>query len=336
MHRSCLPCDQLNGHSAPYSTDMTTVPDNGVKRTSVAQPSRGPPPSSTTVPSSSGEPTSTDQPGRASAVADRLGSRPRRIMFTTNEPLVGPRARIGRLLAGQGRERRREAHPRSARTRSRSWSGRPTEALPAGLDGPPGTGVRLGSGAVEVRRGPAREARGGRVAGGPEQGEARSPGSAGGKGRPSGEARSPAHPSRTLPNPPETRRPPSRPSATAVSGRWIRSPDPSAGRHRSSRPIAAQSPRAPRPERYVVQRRPAACAASAAGSRPRIRISARPTMNPVRRAAARMREESRFMAVVDAGRRLVCFVEIGANFGGWPGRTSGSARASAGSARSPA
>ena len=40
MHRSGLPCDQPNGPSAPSSTDMTTVPDMGVKRTSVAQPSR--------------------------------------------------------------------------------------------------------------------------------------------------------------------------------------------------------------------------------------------------------------------------------------------------------
>lgn len=47
--------------------------------------------------------------------------------------------------------------------------------------------------------------------------------------------------------------------------------------------------------RCVVQRRPAACAARTAGRRTRIRISATPTMRPVRTERARRLRESRFM-----------------------------------------
>lgn len=89
MHRSCLPSDQPNGHSAPYSTDMTTVPDIGVKRTSAAQPSLVPVASTTTVPSSSGDPRSTVQPWARSAVAIAwlaVAASP----FTAKDPLVAP------------------------------------------------------------------------------------------------------------------------------------------------------------------------------------------------------------------------------------------------------
>ncbi len=71
-----------------------------------------------------------------------------------------------------------------------------------------------------------------------------------------------------------------------------------AGRHRSSRPLpplVAPSPQARAAD--VDQRSPAACAATAAGRRTRIRRAASPTRSPVRSVAARRLEESRFTAV---------------------------------------
>ena len=150
MHRSGLPCVQLKGQDAPYSTDITTVPDIGVTRTSALQPADGPVASSTIVPSSRGDPTSTAQPRASSALRIAVLAAGAS-MFTANVPLVGP-------------------DPGSAG----SWPGRvgkdggsaskivPKSVLvvvgmridgEAPADGPPGTGVRLGAAGDELDAG---------------------------------------------------------------------------------------------------------------------------------------------------------------------------------------
>jgi hypothetical protein len=75
---------------------------------------------------------------------------------------------------------------------------------------------------------------------------------------------------------------------TRSPGPWRVSPDP-------SRSETARSSVAPRRRTVDGQRSPAAWAASTAGRRTRIRISAKPTMKPVRRVMARRPREARFM-----------------------------------------
>lgn len=75
---------------------------------------------------------------------------------------------------------------------------------------------------------------------------------------------------------------------TRSPGPWRVSPDP-------SRSETARSSVAPRRRTVDGQRIPAAWAANTAGRRTRIRISAKPTMKPVRRVMARRLREARFM-----------------------------------------
>ena len=85
---------QLNGQAAPYSTVTVTVPDSGVKRASVLQPSGCPCASRTTEPSSSGDPMSTVQPAWISNVpsdAARVFAWP----STTNVALAGAVGSVG-------------------------------------------------------------------------------------------------------------------------------------------------------------------------------------------------------------------------------------------------
>ena len=89
MRRSRLPCDQLNGQVAPYSTDMITVPDAGVKRTSALQPVLARDASRTTVPSSSGEPTTTAQPWSINDTS-MIFRASVTLRLTANDPLVAP------------------------------------------------------------------------------------------------------------------------------------------------------------------------------------------------------------------------------------------------------
>ena len=146
MLRSRLPSDQAKGQDAPYSTDMMTVPDSGVKRTSDLQPAGVCEASRTIVPSSRGEPTSTVQstPVRAARIASMACCG---VLFSANDPLVGPApVSAGSWPGNVGNEAGSESKivPKSVSV----VVGGPTVALTTGLAGPPGTAVSDGATAV--------------------------------------------------------------------------------------------------------------------------------------------------------------------------------------------
>jgi hypothetical protein len=302
MHRSRLPSDQPNGQDAPYRTDIVTVPEVGVNRTSVLQSVPGPVASRTTVPSSSGEPTSTDQP---------CASRPARIaalavatsVGTANVPLVAPSPGSTEIWAGRvgklgGRASQIVPNSVALVLGKAGVLAVGTVVAAVEADGPPGTAVGAGTAVATGEAAGVLEARAGLPSWSTRRGRGRATRTRRGAVEDEGDgdsAESRRDPRRAGGIAPGNTRPPSRPSTTAVSGRRTRSPDPRLGRHRSSRPMTPDRPEPPGLGRSVVQRRPPAWAASA-GRTTRIRRSAMATMDPVRRVATSRRAESRFMA----------------------------------------